>query len=63
MKSLALAVSALVFAAVLPFTSAGAASLRVTADSLRSGDAVIGVANGCGIRRHYSYRLRRCVWN
>jgi hypothetical protein len=26
-------------------------------------DSNIDVANGCGWRRHWSYRLRRCVWN
>ncbi len=63
MKTLVLALSALILSAVLPVTSAGALSLRVGGDGLRSGDLVVGVANGCGIRRHFSLRLGRCVWN
>ncbi len=26
-------------------------------------DTKVEVANGCGLRRHWSYRWRRCVWN
>ena len=26
-------------------------------------DATIAVRNGCGWRRHWSWRWRRCVWN
>ena len=40
--------------------AANGAAIGQAAEQL---DTTVAVANGCGWRRHWSPRWRRCVWN
>ncbi len=59
-KSLSIAVAAVALVSNLTFAEALPAPRNVAADDV---SAVTPVRDGCGINRHYSVRLRHCVWN
>ena len=43
--------------------NAAAANGAAIGQAVEQLDSTIVVANGCGWRRHWSWRWRRCVWN
>lgn len=59
---LAMALAAGLGFAALPSASAAPGLGGAVLSNLKASD-VITVANGCGPRRHWSWRRHHCVWN
>lgn len=55
--------AALAAAAMLSSFAVDASALPLLRKSQDEITSVTPVRDGCGWRRHWSYRLRRCVWN